>query len=242
MTDSAATPPDDDELELEPVDPDILAGERDRAQKKVRQAEEAVEYDDLYEESEHKDPVDFDALKHIRFTTRHLLIAMALLAIFLTLVRLTDFVLGSVVFFVAALSFGWWYVKREESRRTAELERRRKEFNERKKRALSGEESRPSRGLPPVTFEEEPRPERKPFRVAYSVRDLLIAITIAAVLLGVGRWVGGTDKLALLLGLTALAGLVAGALGLDPPKQVTLAWFWLLAIYIGVSLIAAIVG
>jgi len=75
---------DDDDLELEPVDPQILENERRIVEEKARRAEESVDINEAYEEPELIYTVTWDDLQGIRFTTRHTLIATALLAVALT--------------------------------------------------------------------------------------------------------------------------------------------------------------
>ena len=59
---------------------------------------------------------------------------------------------------------------------------------------------------------------REKFRFRFSLRELLTAMTAAAVIFGLVRLLGGMDNTAILLGFVALGGLVISALGFDPPE------------------------
>ncbi len=254
MSDASATPPnrkgnapsddpEDDglELELEPVDPDILAGEKERTAQKAKRAEAAIEFDDLYDRSEADELLDFNWVKDFRFTIRHLLIATALLAFYFTLINVFKFWAATFVAFLLSVSYGWWFVTRQESKKEAELEKRRQAYKAKVRAERKGEPA--PDGRPPLVFDaspdQTPEEERPAFRLSYSVKELLIGMTIAAVILASARFVGGPDKLALLLGFLSLGGLLVNAFGFEPPKQVTLAWWWLLVLYIGTSLWSA---
>ncbi|MEM9352199.1 MAG: hypothetical protein AAGA92_04230 [Planctomycetota bacterium] len=255
MSDASATPPhpdddedDDLELEIEPVDPEILAREKQRVAEKAKRAEASIEFDDLYDRSEADELMDFNWVKDFRFTTRHLLVATALLAIYFTLINLFNFAAGTFVAFLLSVSYGWWFVRREEARKEAELEKRRAAYKARLRAERKGEPL--TDGRPPLEFDASPD-DASPnnavgkgaaFRPSFSVKELLIGMTVAAVFLASAKFVGGTDNLALLLGFLSLGGLLVNAFGFEPPKQVTLAWWWLLVLYIGVSLWSAFIG
>ena len=222
---------DADEYELEPVDPEILEMERQRAEQKVRQAEQKAEIDELYAENQPSEPLTLADFERFRFTTRHLLIGTALLAVFLTLAQRG----GCFALFVAAcfaLAVGWYLVLRKERREKLALEQRRAEAAQR-----HGE----------GTFEqvdysefEEPATEVEPsFQFSFSLKQLLGAMTVAALVFGLVRLLGGADNAALLLGTIALLGLVIHLLGFDPPPVIVLGWWLLLVLYIVVSLWAA---
>src|SRR5262245_1680040 len=87
------TPEEDDddfELELEDVDPEILAMERARAKLKTDEAAAKVDVDDILRQKADEEDyyVSWESVKGIRFTTRHLLILTAVLAIVLAMFNL----------------------------------------------------------------------------------------------------------------------------------------------------------
>ena len=127
-------PPDEDddfELELEPVDPAILELQRQHAERKTDEAVTRATFDELYEEKpkgEYELKVDWNRLRQFRFTTRHLLIATAVLAILLTIKTQLGGCMSLFVIAMAGIAAGWFAIYRTERREAAERERRREEF------------------------------------------------------------------------------------------------------------------
>jgi hypothetical protein len=228
------TPPDDDdeyELELEPVDPEILAMERQRAAQRVESAASKIDVDELYGDTGGYSDLDVDwsQLKQFRFTTRHLLISTAFLAILLTLFRLFQTTRTIVIVAAVALSAGWIWALRLERKQELERERRRAEF--------FGE------APPPIPADESaeaaPAGPRAEFRFAFSIKELFITTAAAAVVLTLVQWVGA-EALSLTLGAVALIGLVVNAMGFDPPRHVVLGWWLLLVMYLLVGVFAIV--
>ncbi len=234
MTDGDPFDDDDDELELEPIDPEILAMERQRSEERSRKAENAVDMASVEEPEERPDPISWDDLKSFRFTTRHLLIVTALFAVVLTLNKLLQ-CLGWFIAGVAALAGGWFFVLRKERRDRLQLEQRRREVG--RLIATRNEEGEVV-AVPAVIVEEEAAEERR-FRFSFSMKELIGAMTVAAVLFALVRGLGGPNNAALLLGTLALVGLVVHLIGFDPPPVIVLGWWLLLVLYIVVSLWAA---
>ncbi len=230
-------PPRDDEYELEPIDPEILEHERQRADQKTRQAESAFDIDEAYDESEPTDPINWDDLRAFRFTTRHLLIVTALLSVVMTLIEIGRWT-GLFLVVVISLAAGWYFVLRKERRKRLEHKRRREEVDQRI--AAKRGEAVDVGQLP--TKVDEPKPEttvEPAFRFSFSMKEMLGAMTVAAVLFALVRWIGGPDPAAMLLGMIALAGLAVHLMGFDPPHVVVLGWWLLLVFYIVVSIWAA---
>jgi membrane protein implicated in regulation of membrane protease activity len=224
-------PPDDDddyELELEPVDPEILAKERARATHRTDTAASKIDVDELYGDTGgYSDlTVDLSQLKQFRFTTRHLLIATAFLAILLTLFRLFQTTRTIVIVAAVALSAGWIWALRLERKQELERERRRAEFFG---EAVDAE---------PVDADLEPTVAPRPeFKFAFSIKEMLITTAVCAVVLTLLLFVGPA-ALSITLGGVALAGLIANALGYDPPPHVIFGWWLLLVMYLIVGVFA----
>jgi hypothetical protein len=230
---------DGDEYELEPIDPEILEHERQQAEQKTRQAESAFDIDKVYDELESTDPVTWDDLQGFRFTTRHLLIVTALLAMVLTLVKLNQ-CMGLFVAGAATLAAGWYFVLRKERREGVERARHRQEVDRRF--AAERGETVDVGQLPTKVDEPEPETAVGPaFHFSFSMKEMLGAMTVAAVLFALVRGLGGPNNAATLLGLIALTGLVVHLMGFDPPHVVVLGWWLLLVFYIVVSIWAAFV-
>jgi len=224
-----APPPDDDddfELELEEVDPEILAMERRRAEKKTEAAVASINPDELYPD-EHSEGlgIDWEGLKQFRFTTRHLLIFTAGLALVMTLFVVTNPCSGVFILGVVALSAGWWWVMRQERRHELERVRRREEFFA-------------SQGPGGEAAASDAAPRRREFAFRFSMLELLGAMTAAAVVLGLSALMG-PENLAMILGIVALVG-VAVLMLVDVPPVVVLAWWILLVLYLAVGALAAV--
>jgi hypothetical protein len=84
---AAASDDDDVELELEPVDAEILAAAKRRAEETVVAASRAIDIDEIYRDAEPGGdaPLPTDLFKNIRyqFQVKHLLIATAVIAVLL---------------------------------------------------------------------------------------------------------------------------------------------------------------
>jgi len=228
---------DDDELELEPIDPEILEHERQLAKEKTRKAESAFDIDEAYREMDPIDPVTWDDFRRFRFTTRHLLIVTAVFAMVLALTRVME-CMGLFLVGVSALAAGWYFVLKNERRERLERKRRREELEQRI--AAERGEAVEAGHLPAETIEPEPETSVEPaLKFSFSMKEMFGALTVAAVLFALVRGLGGADNAALLLGVIALVGLVVHLIGLQPPGIIILGWWLLLVLYIIVSIWAA---
>ncbi|MCH7750888.1 MAG: hypothetical protein IH898_01865 [Planctomycetes bacterium] len=228
---------DDDEYELEPIDPEILEHERQRGEQKTRQAESAIDIDEVYDESEPIDPITWDDLQRFRFTTRHLLIVTALLSVVLAFIEIGQWT-GLFLVVVIALAAGWFFVLKKEQRERLQRKRHREEA----KRRIAAErgEAVDAGQLPTKVDKPESEAAVEPaFRFSFSMKEMFGAMTVAAVLFALVRGLGGPNNAALLLGMIALAGLAVHMMGFDPPAVIVLGWWLLLVLYIVVGLWAA---
>ena len=242
------TPHDDDEfddefddaLELEPIDPAILRHKQERAKQKTREAEDTVDinasFDDLNNDA---DPVDLKQLKKFRFTTRHLLIVTALLAIVMTMTLRLGACMGLFVSGCISLGSCWWFVLREERLRLERIAASREEYAERlaARRAVEDGKSLPKSKTNAAEFEKKNADQQiendaqPAFRFSFSMKELMITFTVAALILGFSTIVGA-GNVSLLLGLVALAGLLVQAFGIEMSPLVVLGWWLLLVLYI----------
>ena len=231
MTDTDPFDEDGDEYELEPVDPEILEMERERIREKARQAELAIDVNEVYEDTQSIDPITWDDFRGFRFTTRHLLIATAIVAIALTLYQKGSCLTGFLLF-SAAVGAGWYFVIKKERRivqqRQLEREARRRQITDEPTSAVDYSEFEDP--------EETATPVRE-FRFAFSMKEMLGAMTVAAIVFALVRLVGGADSAALCLGLLALVGLALQIIGFELPPLVVLCWWLIIVLYVIVSLI-----
>ena len=80
---------------------------------------------------------------------------------------------------------------------------------------------------------------KEKLRIRFSLREMMLAMTTAAVVFGLVRALGGADIAATLLGFLALIGLAVHALGFEPPGVVVLGWWVILVLYVALSIVAA---
>ncbi len=249
-------PPEDDddfELELEPVDPEIIAHAQARGQHVVESAVKKIDVDELYEgHSSYSDlELDLSGLKSFRFTTRTLLLITAILAIGMTVYLMWD---GCMVIFLgmlAAIAFGWYSVSKQDRQKELDRARRREEFFANKGQPAAGaaataaSTAKPAspfdpEAAAPAAVDAEPA-EKRPFfdvKFAFSMQELFITMTAVAVSLALLRWIT-PEYLAVILGFVALGGLITNASGYEPPRFVVLGWWLLMVFYLAVGLFAA---
>ncbi len=231
---------DDGEYELQPVDPEILEMERQRAERKTREAHVAVDLDEVYEEVEQADPVSFEDLKNFRFTTRHLLIATAVLSLVLTAWNLGEW-MGMFIVGVVTLAAGWFFVLYKERQAVATRERQRQEVEDRVAAQRAGDSEfakRPVSVKLETTWNASNEPAFNPF--SFSLKQLFGAMTAAAIFLALVRWLGGPNQAALMFGVIAMLGLLLHVCGFETPGLLILGWWLLLVMYILVSLWAVV--
>jgi hypothetical protein len=251
---------DDDggELELEPVDAEIIAGEKRRADEAVEEAKRAINIDAIYREVEPVRDLDFskDVVDKFRFQfqLKHLLIATAVVAVMLALYKLDLLGPTLIVLFMLAVFSATAYFHWEDKKRQAEADRRRHEMYAARRAQL--EASRTGRSVPisdvspggdraRTPFDDsgelpQPKIERPRLKFQFSLGQFLIAFTCAAVLLAVMSIAGGPQAVAVLFGIIALGGIVYFALGFEVPEAVAFVWWILLVLYVVLSIFSAI--
>jgi hypothetical protein len=246
-------PPEDDddfELELEPVDPEIIAHRQERVQHTVESAAKKIDVDELYEpRSDYSDlELDLSGLKSFRFTTRTLLLLTAVLAVGMTIRLMFG---GCMLIFVAMLvtvALGWYWIGILERKQEAERLARREAFNARMaahpkspaaQAAATAQAAEPKPASPFDDGAPTEEPEKRPFfdiQFAYSTQELLITITAVAIAFALITWVtkGHSPKV---FGLIALAGIASLAMNFKPHRLVVLSWSILMAIYVAYSFV-----
>lgn len=230
---------DDFELELEPIDPEIVAAQQHHAQRKTEEAVAKIDIDEILRERDDQGDyyVDWSWLKSFRFTTRHALMLTAVLAMALTLFRVLGGCSGLFVMGMIALGVAWFFVMRAEQRRAAERERIRKEFFASRGASIKGATATPA----DVDAAGAPGPLQPRFdvRFSFSLKEMMIAMTAAAVFMGL-VYQFGPESMAMTLGIVALVGLAVNTMGFDPPRMVVLGWWVLLVFYLIFGFITAL--
>ncbi|HEY2839679.1 MAG TPA: hypothetical protein VGJ26_11040, partial [Pirellulales bacterium] len=190
---------------------------------------------------------------------KHLLYATAGVAVLLTVLKLLN-VSGVgdalVILFMLAVFAATAYFQVIEKKQQKEADRRRQEMYA-ARRAQAGyrrpvgsqyESESPEPGVRGLTPEDyariapapTPTAERPPWRGRLTVGQWLAAGGCALILIWIVYAVGGPQNGAMLFGLMALGGLVAHALGYDPPEVVAFAWWLSLVLYIVLGVVTAI--
>jgi hypothetical protein len=252
---------DDADYELEPPDPEVIA-EAERRGKEVIEASRAdIDIDEIYRDAGQRrsDEILDGLLKNFklrfRFQISHLLILTAVAAIVLTLAKLQ--LLGVAVFLLVVLSVAglFFYLQIQERKAEEEATRRREEMYERRRAHMqkasgggqhSGEDKLPQVPLPASTRasvangDSWPTPTREGFRFRFSMAELLIAMTTAAIVFGLVHVMGSPSNTATVLGFVALIGLIVHAVGFEPPSVVVLGWWFVLVLYVCLSILAAV--
>jgi hypothetical protein len=256
---------DGDEYELEPPDADILAAEVRRGNEAVEATRASIDIDEIYRDADRQrsDEILQNWFRNFkfgfRFQVKHLLIATAVLAIVLTLYQLGR--LGTAVVILVMLSVAglYFYLQWQEKKAQEEASRRRHEMYERRRAAMqkmmsggdagaaeaSASLQKPTEPLPNETdlaWQEAVSRDKFQFRFRFSMAEMLIAITTAAVIFGLVRILGGPSNTATLLGFAALIGLIIHALGFEPPGIVVLGWWLILVLYVLLSIFAAVLS
>jgi hypothetical protein len=258
---SAAIDDDDDaELELEPVDAEILAAAKRRADETVVAATRAIDIDQIYRDVEPtrelRLPTELFENFRFQFQIKHLLIATAVIAVLLTIGRVFGFGGGIAILFMLGVFAATAYFNMQDRKRQAEADRRRQEmyaarrelFDNPGGRAASGGgdgTGSSARRLTSDDFERmrvtQPPPAARPSLLSrLSVGQWLAAAGCAAILIWIVVMVGGPQNGAMLFGAIALAGLAIHGLGYDPPEVVAFAWWLMLVSYIALSISTAV--
>ena len=252
---------DDTEYELEPPDADVLAAEERRGKEAIEVTRMSIDIDEIYrEESRDRGGEILERWVrdfHFRFQIKHLLIATAVISILLTLWKLQVLGIALVILLMLSVAGVYLYLQWQEKKQRDEADRRRREMYERRRAHVDNasrtanqdedqreavEHAQPAPAPLPSEVDQawQAAMAEQKFRFRFSVRELMLAITASAVILGLVHALGGPDKAALLLGFVALAGLVIHAVGFEPPEIVVLGWWLVLVLYVMLSIVAAI--
>ncbi len=124
---------DDGELELEPLDPELLAAEQHRAAEAIEAHRKAIDIDEVYRDLEaNRDSEILKAwvarLRNFRyqFQFMHLLIAMAAVAFLLVLSNWINLGNALLIVFMLGIAGVSLYLKLEENKQQEEADRRRR--------------------------------------------------------------------------------------------------------------------
>lgn len=232
----ASADDDADEYELEPIDEEILEAQRRRAEAEIAIARTEVDVERLHAEA-NETPEMEDYLSDFRFQfgIKHMMIATAGLAILLALWQAGGaaglLVLALIVLVSSHVFLGW-----KEQRRQAVLKEKRESIVQMRRDGKSPAEIQAAMQDNTAEAEELVTEEAPPLRLNFSIKQIFIVLTIAAIVLAALNLVG-TAVLASVLGLVSVIGIVVFAFGVEAPPTVMLGWWVMLLLYIGMSVL-----
>lgn len=247
-------PPDDDdaELELEPLDDAIEERQKQEALRAIRSR---IDIDEVYRDADRDRGGEImeNWFRNFRFQfqLKHLLIATAVLAIILTLIKLELFWTTLFVSVMLSTAGLFLYLRIEERKHEVEADRRRQALYARRRAQTTANLGAPLAEQVETTLASPPPPTNKvdemwqqaadeqKLHFQFSLRQMLIVMTVAAVTLALVRLLGGPSAATSVLGLFALGGLVVYAFGYEPPQNMILAWWLILVMYVLISLSTA---
>jgi hypothetical protein len=255
---SPPTPPvdDDEELELEPLDPAIANAEQRRAAEVAEQVRASIDIDQVYREAERNrsEEIVEGWIRNFKFRPqiKHVAYATAALTVLIAVSTLGPFFPTFAIMTICGVAGLYLYLSWQDSQQQAEAAAKREKLYAKRRAAMQPggaarveaveeEEIEEAVRRPdsiPDMYSEPPPPE--PFRLQFSMRSLLILLTIAAVGFGLIHFLGGPGPTATILGFMAVAGLLVHALGFDPPQAVVLVWWLILAMYVVLSIAGAV--
>jgi small-conductance mechanosensitive channel len=252
--------PDDEEYELEPLDPAIVSAEKRRAQEVAEEVRSSIDIDEVYRDAERNRGTEilenWARNFHYRFHVKHLLIATAVLAIAIAAAKLNFLIPGLTILIVGSIAGLYFYLNWQERKQQAEAYEKRQELYAKRRERFQAKGGTPADDEPlaPIEltpppaasppneaadmWEEPPAPE--PLRIRFSLRSLMIALTVAAVSLGIIQYFGGPDPTATILGSIAFVGLIVLALGFEPPQSMILGWWFILLLYVLFTIAGAV--
>lgn len=248
----------DDEYELDLPDPTVEENRRKAARESVAPT---IDIDEIYRESDRDRSTEiienWVSSFQYRYRHEHVLIATAVLAIAAALATL-HLLWTAVILLIMASVFGLYsYLQWEESKQQAEAQRKREILYARRRAKLAARASGHAVGTPEIpsdpateaseqTTDDEQSPEetraKRAFQFRFSLRDLIITFTIAAIVLGVIQLAGGAAFAATVFGTIAILGLILFATSFELPQIVLLGWWLALLLYVATTIIAAAWG
>jgi hypothetical protein len=251
---------DDEEYELEPLDPTIVNAEKRHANHVAEQVRASIDIDEVYRDADRSRGTEilenWVRNFHYRFHIKHVLIATAIATIVIAVAKLGYLGLTITTLVVGSIAGLYLYLNWEDRKQQAEADAKREQLYAQRRRQMqssgkvppSAEPIAPLELTPPtsVSSPDEPadmwevEPEPEPITFNFSLRTVMIAATVAAICLGVIHFFGGPGPTAIILGMIAFVGLIALVLGFVPPISLILSWWFILLLYVLLSIAGAV--
>jgi hypothetical protein len=233
------------EYELEPPDEHVVEQARQAARRELEAAEHKIDVDAVYRQIENRDDVGaaFEKIgERLRggFGVKHLLIAITAIAVLLGL-GMSGFFNGHLFAGLIVLSLvglgaaNVWLQWSDAQRREAAIRERARELA-RARGDVVDDEPEPAAKSPFETIRDTIKGRK------YSLRDLLLATTFAALLLGLVRLTGSMSAAAAVMGAVAILGMVLHAIDYAAPRALVLAWWFAIAGYCVLTTLNVLTG
>jgi hypothetical protein len=251
---------DDDEYELEPLDPAIVAAEERHAKAVAEHVRDSIDIDDVYREADRDRGAEVveNWVRNFKyqFHIKHALFATAIVAMMIAVAKLGYLGLTLTILVMGSVGGLYLYLNWQDRKHQAEAYAKREELYAKRRERLRAKGTTPAIAEPLPTIELTPprvsstsdkagdmsdeEPASEPFRINFSLRSLMIALTVAVVSLGIIGLFGDPDATATILGSIAVFGLIVLALGFVPPQSVVLGWWFILVLYVVFSVAGAL--
>ena len=235
------------EYELEPPDADVLASEARASQEFLSAAESRIDVDELFREGDRFDHdkmlAEFVRDGGFRFQTKHLLIATAILAFYLAFGNVIGYPIATLLLFIAGISGMLYYMNHREKLHQDRLAERKKVFKAQLQAKQKGTSAPASQ--PPLPNEadkswQQALEQESSFGSRFSPRQLLIAFTVALIVVALCTWTGSPFATLLLLGTFAAIGISVHIARYEPPDQLVLIWWCTICLYVVMSIFSII--
>lgn len=245
-----------EDYELEPIDPVVIEHQQKMATRAVDEAAASLDVSALYAERDRMQELeDFTKDFKFQFGVKHMLMATAGLAILLSLAKIFSGFGALILVALVGLGGAHAYLAWKDRQRMARIQEKRDTIIAMNRGQRAGETTAAEAKEKLAQLEAQqsaaaaeesllPKVDRPPLKIAFSIKEVLIAMTVAAIALGFLKFVGGTlgrDISAAILGLLSVTGLAVYAIGMEVPGVVVLGWWVVLLMYIVVSLVSAMV-
>jgi hypothetical protein len=226
---------DDDEYEVEPPDAAVLERQRRETKADVSRAGEVAKVEAIDDELNGRRDVDFNFSGwRFQYTTRHLLILMTVLAVSISIVKAVEDIGSIIAFLVMGLLVVLIgihsYLSYKENRRLEELSARRKKLVAQARGGSMYDEPLEEEVAPVDSFVRQ-LTSRPPWRLQFSMKELMIGMTIAAVACGLFQIVPPV-AVASTLGLLTVGGVFLYVAGFEPPAPILAGWWIMLGLYV----------
>lgn len=224
----------DDDYELEDVDPSIDEQKRQQAQQQFQEASQALDVNEFY--AEYEKGLELKTVLdefNFRFQIRHIMLLTAGVAVLLSLWKIANFA-GLILLALVVLGVAHYYIAQREKRHKEQIQAKRDKLVDAVRRQRAGEASDAAVDVQTTIEEIHAEAARADFKFSFSMKQVMVAMTVACLVLGISVIL--PVKLAAgLLGLLAVLGIVGHAIGYDFPPIVSFGWWMVMSMYVLLS-------